>query len=75
MDFAQIFKAFVTCSTALNHHKSTEARESNQMNLNARDILVVHIGVRFLIISYLTSEGGGQKYIFEKCLVLGDFFF
>ena len=44
------------------------------MNLNARDILVVHIGFLFLIISLLTSEGGGQTYLFEKCLVLGDFF-
>ena len=35
----------------------SQLRESNQMNFNTRDIVVVHIGFRFLIIYDFTSEG------------------
>ena len=54
--------------------ESTKAKELNQMNLNTREIVVVHIGFRFLIIFDFASEDRGRKSIFEKCSVLGYLF-
>ena len=85
LDFAQIFKAFVTFQTPVNQYKkfryqipvtsycplnnflrlcfpdkgskSAKARESNKMNVNTRDIVVVYIGFRFGFFLDFTSEG------------------
>ena len=44
------------------------------MNLNTRDIVVVHIGFHLLIIFDFASEVRGRKSIFEKCSFLEHFF-
>ena len=51
--------------------ESAKDGESNQMNLNTREIVVALIGFCFLIIFNFTSEGRGRKSIFEKCSFLG----
>ena len=54
--------------------ESGKGRESNHMNLNTRDIVVVQIGFCFFIIFDFTSEGRGRKSTFENCSFLGAFF-
>ena len=44
------------------------------MNLNSRDIVVVHIGFRFLIMSFFTSEDRGSKIEYKNCSNFGLFF-
>ena len=44
------------------------------MNLNARDIVVVHIGFRFWIMSLLTSEDNGSKIEHKNCSIFLHFF-
>ena len=43
------------------------------MILNARDIVVVQVGFRFLIISLFTNEDSGSKIEYKNCLILRMF--
>ena len=44
------------------------------MNLNARDIVVVQVGFRFLIISLFTNEDSGSKIEIKNCSIFKNFF-
>ena len=54
--------------------ESAKAGESNQINLNTRDIAVVPIGFSFFDYNRFMSEERGRKSTFEKCLYLENFF-
>ena len=53
--------------------KSTKAREKKIMNLNARDIVVEHIGSRLFIMSLFTNEDSGSKIEHKNCTIFRIF--
>lgn len=92
MDFAKIFRSFVTFQTALSHYKkyeiyfrsrllpfdefyglwfpdkdsdSAKARESNWMNLNGREIVIVHIGFVFWLCPFLRVRIGVENQAYK----------
>ena len=48
--------------------------EKKMMNLNARDIVVVQVGFRFLIMSLFTNEDSGSKIEIKNCSIFLEFF-